>query len=430
MNFKTRFWENAFLFTLLFVLSLSIFYKSLDVFFTQDDFILIDYFSQDNLYKDFVNIFRYQSITHWRPIYNLYFLISGNLLGKFYPGYHVFTLIIHTTSAFMVFKVLKLLTKNANISILAAIIYTVHPSHFVSTFWISGSATSIGFLFLISSFHLYLKNQKKKALVAFALSLLASEAMVAGATIFAVYEFLIRRKIYDKSFILKVISVASGFLFFRFVFLTPETTFKTFPFEISEETINALFYYFLRTLGFVETSSDTLSSIILIVWLAATAFVMLKILRSDFQKLILFFTISALIGLFPFILIPSHLSPHYMNISILAFASVVSLGFLSQKPTLRLIFILIFVILSVANIHLTYRNNWVIKRSNITKQYIQKIETENPPAGTMLVFDDSIISSSSEAYFALGTGKAIDFWFGGKNYTTCFSAFENCQVKN
>lgn len=430
MNFKTRFWKSIFVFTLLFTLSLSFFYESLDVFFTQDDFILIDYLSQNNLYKDLINILGHQSVTHWRPLYNLYFLISGNLLGKFYPGYHIFTLIIHTTSAFMVFKTLRLLTKNANVSILAAIIYTVHPAHFVSTFWISGLATTIGFLFLISSFYFYLINQKNLALLIFVLSLFASEAMVVGAAIFAIYEFLIKRKIYDKSFLLKAVSVSSGFLFIRFVFLTPETTFKTFPFEISKETVNALFYYVLRTLGFAETSQDTFISIILIFWLAAIAPITLKIFRSNYQRLILFFIVSAIIGLFPFILIPSHPSPHYMNISIWAFAALVSLSLLSLNRVLRLFLILIFAIVAIINIQLTYQNNWVIKRSMIAKQHIEKIESENPPTGTMLVFDDSMISSSSEAYFALGTGKAIDFWFTDKNYKSCFTAFENCQAKN
>ena len=61
---------------------------------------------------------------------------------------------------------------------------------------------------------------------------------------------------------------------------------------------------------------------------------------------------------------------------------------------------------------------------------IKKIESENPPTGTLLIFDDSSISTSSEAYFALGTGKALEFWFARKNYKTCFSAFENCPSNN
>src|SRR3989344_4343532 len=212
MNSKTRFWENVIVFTLLFVLSLSLFYKSLDVFFTQDDFILINEFSSENLINDLKNTVDPSKATHWRPLHNLYFLISGNLFGKFYPGYHAFTIMVQIASAFMIFKVLRLLTKNANVSLLGAITYAIHPSHFVSVFWISGSATTIGLLFLISSFYFYLINQKNWALLIFVLSLLASEAMVAGAAIFAVYEFLIKRNKINGLFLLKVITISLGFL--------------------------------------------------------------------------------------------------------------------------------------------------------------------------------------------------------------------------
>lgn len=430
MNFKTRLLRNLFVSFLLFVLSFSFFYKSLDVFFAQDDFILINEFSSENLINDLKNTIDPSKATHWRPLHNLYFLISGNLFGKFYPGYHAFTLIIHIASAFMIFKILKLLTKNANASFLGTIVYALHPSHFVSIFWISGSATVIGFLFLISSFYLYLKNKKSWALVSFVFSFLASEAMVVGAAIFTSYEFLVKRKKTERLFLLKVIAISLGFVLLRFLFLTPNTIFKTYTLEISKGTVAALFYYFLRTLGFAETSHDILPSLILTSWLATIVFTILRIFRTDFRKLILFFITTGLIGLFPFVLIPSHLSPHYLNISIWAFASVISFCFLYLKPSVRLIFILIFVFVSILNIYLTYQNNWVIKRSKIAKLYIEKIETENPFAGTLLTFDDSSISTSSEAYFALGTGKAIDFWFRDKNYRTCFIAFENCQVKN
>src|SRR3990167_9942171 len=167
MNFKMRFWESIIIFTLLFVLNLSIFYRSLDMFFTQDDFILINDFSSENLINDLKNTIDPSKATHWRPLHNLYFLVSGNLFGKFYPGYHALTLIIHTAAAFMIFKVLKLLTKNANVSFLGTLVYALHPSHFVSIFCISGSATTIGFLFLVSSFYLYLKDKKSWALVLF-----------------------------------------------------------------------------------------------------------------------------------------------------------------------------------------------------------------------------------------------------------------------
>src|SRR3989338_7915890 len=217
MNFKTRFLRNIFVFSLLFTLNFAFFYKSLDVFFTQDDFILINEFSSENLINDLKNTIDPSKATHWRPLHNLYFLISGNLFGRFWRADHAFALIIHILATFMIFKVLKILTKNTSASLLGTIVYALHPSHFVSIFWISGSATTIGFLFLISSFYLYLKNQKSLALVLFGLSFLPSEPMVVGAAIFTSYEFLVKRKKMERLFLLKVISISLGFLLVRFL---------------------------------------------------------------------------------------------------------------------------------------------------------------------------------------------------------------------
>src|SRR3972149_4768622 len=114
MNFKTRFLRNIFAFSLLFILSFSFFYKSLDVFFTQDDFILINEFSSENLINDLKNTIDPSKATHWRPLHNLYFLISGNLFGRFWRAYHAFALMLHIAATFMIFKVLKILTKNTS----------------------------------------------------------------------------------------------------------------------------------------------------------------------------------------------------------------------------------------------------------------------------------------------------------------------------
>src|SRR3990172_10435718 len=123
MNFKTKFLRNIFVFSLLFILNFAFFYKSLDVFFAQDDFILINEFSSENLIYDLKNTVDPSKATHWRPLHNLYFLISGNLFGKFYPGYHAFSIMVQIASAFMIFKVLKILTKNADASLLGTLVY-------------------------------------------------------------------------------------------------------------------------------------------------------------------------------------------------------------------------------------------------------------------------------------------------------------------
>ena len=155
----------------------------------------------------------------------------------------------------------------------------------------------------------------------------------------------------------------------------------------------------------------------------------MKSLREKRARNILIFSVSAVgAGLFPFILLPFHLSPHYMNISVLGMTIAVSFAVLRVKSQLAFLMIGIFMIVAFYNIRLIINNNWVIKRSQTAFTYIQKAERENLPSGSTMVFDDNSLSSSQEAYVVLGGGEAIKFWFPEKNYQTCFTAFEKCDA--
>lgn len=116
-----------------------------------------------------------------------------------------------------------------------------------------------------------------------------------------------------------------------------------------------------------------------------------------------------------------------MSVSIFGFASIVGIVLTKVKTPLILAVISVFFLVAVINVNKIFNNSWVIKRANIAKKYIQSIASSNIAEGSTIVFDDNYMSTSYDAYIALGTGKAIDFWFKGKNYKYCFSAFENCQ---
>ena len=88
---------------------------------------------------------------------------------------------------------------------------------------------------------------------------------------------------------------------------------------------------------------------------------------------------------------------------------------------------LLFTLISFLNIEKIQENNWVTKRSNLAKKYFQVINDSGIPNGSGLIFADSDISSSEEAYVILGKGLGINFWFGDKNYTYCFERFDNCE---
>ena len=153
-------------------LAILFFWRGLFNFFTQDDFILIDNFSQNSLTENIANIFGKPKVTHWRPIHNLYFAIGGSIFGKNYVGYHLMTLIVHVASGYLIFKTTRKIVASEKAAFVAAIIYLTNPSHFVSIYWISGGATILGFFFFIASFYCYIREKKLLAGTLFALSLL------------------------------------------------------------------------------------------------------------------------------------------------------------------------------------------------------------------------------------------------------------------
>ena len=397
-------------------------------FFAQDDFVLINYFSQNNLWQDLKNVFGPPQVTHWRPIHNLYFFATGNLFGRNYIGYHLLTFLLQIGASFFVYKVARKLTGNFQAAVVAGLLYGIHPAHFISMFWISGSATVIGFLLLISSINSVLLDKKLLSLILFVLALLASEAMIASLPLFYGVNLLKQRKSFVPSNFLALLTItALIFGSIRFLLLTSETTFDVYPLEVSRSSLGAIKYYLLRIAGFSETSGDLLLSMILVGWLIAVVVLLVKSATKKHNLSLLAFSLAAVVaGLFPFILIPSHLSPHYMNLSIFGFSILIALVLERLKTAVKLFFLLLFLGISIYNVNLIMDNNWVVKRSNLTKVYLEQIQRDNSPPGTKLIFDDNILSTSEEAYVVLGTGKAIDFWFKDKNYKYCFTRFEKC----
>jgi len=417
------------MFFFLFLLGVAVFYKSLMVFFVQDDFILINHFSQNSLIIDVKSAIGSPEVTHWRPMHNLYFLIAGNIFYKNYSAYHFFTLLIHAGVAFLIFKIVKDLTKNIRVAFISSFIYAVHPAHFVTLFWISGSATTIGFFFLLLSFLLYLQEKKRASIFSFLLSLLASEAMIAGFGLFVIYQFLFRDRKIINLFTGRLLMAATIFALIRLLFLTPKSTYDSYQINIWPQIFTNTKYYLLRVAGFAEVSGDLIVSIALLGLLLFTAINIARGLKYRSDHRVIIFALSLIIlGLFPFVLI-SNLSPHYMNISVFGLALLISISLSKLRLTNTIAFLLIFLLLSFLNVRKTYQDHWVIKRSDLSEKYIHEIENSNIPEESMIIFNDNYISTSEDAYISLGTGKAIDFWFGGKNYQYCFTAFESCEEK-
>ena len=416
--------KDILVFLLIFIIALVFWRDAFSNFFAQDDFILILQFSQNDLTGDLVNVFGKPEVTHWRPMHNFYFFVAGNLFGKSYFLYHLLTILLHVSTGFLIYKILFAIWKNFNLAFVASLIYIIHPAHFVALYWISGSAVNIGFFFLMLSFYVYLKEQRIFSLLLYVLALLGSEAITAGASLFALSSFLGKKVKLDKKFLLALVAVTFVFSIIKLA-STSMAALEIYRLEISARVLGAIYYYILRVLGFAEVSGDLALSLILAIFLLLVAWKVLIYIRNDRKKL--FLSLSGFAGLFPFVLLPTHLSAHYMVLAIFGFSQFLALGICRFSKTLMIGAFLLFALISFQNIEKIQTNNWVVKRSNLAKKYFQVIKDSDIPNGSTIIFADSDISSSEEAYVTLGKGLGINFWFVDKNYTYCFERFDNCE---
>lgn len=147
------------------------------LYFLADDFLHIPE-SRENFWMQRNSI---------RPVGNLSLHIDEWFSGTNALGYHITNLLLHVFSSCLVLAVTeKLLSKfyqeNAKqIAILAAVLFFCYPFHSESIFWIIGRSGSLGTLFFLLSFYLYLTKPKNPffillSLAAYLLALLSYES--------------------------------------------------------------------------------------------------------------------------------------------------------------------------------------------------------------------------------------------------------------
>lgn len=391
---------------------------------------MLGHFSQNNLILDVKNAFGKPTISHWRPIDNLYYLTTGKIFGKSYFGYHTSIFLLHITTSLLLFLIFKKLFLEKSAALFSSIIYATHPAHFIALFWISGATVNIGFFFLCLAIYCLLSKKGALAVSFYLLALLASESMIAGSLIMIILLIFKKALSRQKVLILFIFLVTLLFIVLRFLFFMSKVTSDVYRLEFSAETFWAFKYYFLRVLGFLEGHGKSFLSVLLVFWLFALGFANSNQhwIKTNWPKLLLA-AIIIFIGFFPFILIPSHLSSHYVSISIWGYSMLC--GILIKKVDRKFLFffVLVFLFVSYISIRLNMKNSWVIYRSDLARRLIANIEKGNLPPGSSLTFDNSQLASSKEQYLALGSGEAINFWFKDKGYKTCFSFFENCPEK-
>lgn len=153
--------------------------------------------------------------TDYYPVSLLTYAIDYHFWELNPLGYHITNVFIHSMNAFLIFLIIIELTGMAMTAYITAVIFIIHPVNVETVAWISERKNLLSFLFLLISFYLYIRSDRKKqiffyiaSILAYVIALLSKSMVVIFPLILLLYDFSFTKK----SFKLKIIDKIPFFI--------------------------------------------------------------------------------------------------------------------------------------------------------------------------------------------------------------------------
>ena len=124
---------------------------------------------------------------YYRPILILTFMIDAITGGGSPVSFHISNIVFHTIASLLVFEIFKKFELSNLVSILAALIFILHPVNISAISWIPGRNDTLLTIFILTSFLQwikYLKSGNNKYLIFHLISYLIALLTKENATIF------------------------------------------------------------------------------------------------------------------------------------------------------------------------------------------------------------------------------------------------------
>ncbi len=167
----------------------------------------------------------YMHNSYYRPLVNISFMLNAQMSGENPVSYHITNLVFHLIVASLVFYFFTLLGYNRFISLLAGIIYSVHPLFTNAVDWIVGRNDLLFSIFILLSFIFLIKFKLKENKLNllfhslfFLFALFTKETSLVAPILFVAYLIIIKKdKIFNKQLwiylICWIIPIAIWFIF-------------------------------------------------------------------------------------------------------------------------------------------------------------------------------------------------------------------------
>jgi tetratricopeptide (TPR) repeat protein len=142
----------------------------------------------------------------YRPLRSLHYTFVYSIAGKNEFFYHFNSLFFHIAISILVFLIIYSITHKNNISLIAALIFAVHPIHTGRVTNITAGFDLLGIFFMLLSFYWYIKyskNNNKKyfffSLLLFLIAIFSSEEAIVLPILVILYEFTFNREKFSKN---------------------------------------------------------------------------------------------------------------------------------------------------------------------------------------------------------------------------------------
>lgn len=162
-------------------------------------------------WKNIKHIF---SSTHhgvYEPLTEFSFTVEYHFFGLNPFPYHLTNLIFHLLNCLLVFWLILLLSKKAEVSFIAALFFGIHPLHVESVAWISERKDVLSAFFFLGSLIAYLFYRREKAikyyflsLLLFLISLLPKPQGVILPFVLILFDYFLGRKFNRKTLLEKI----------------------------------------------------------------------------------------------------------------------------------------------------------------------------------------------------------------------------------
>ncbi|OGD81414.1 hypothetical protein A3G14_00080 [Candidatus Curtissbacteria bacterium RIFCSPLOWO2_12_FULL_38_9] len=412
-------------FPLIFAFSLFLFYPSLNYYFFQDDWFVLNWVRTGNL----LSFFEFRTdIIYWRPIsMPIFFWIGEKIFGLNPLGFHLLSFIIHLFNVFLISIISFLLFKNKKAALITGLLYATSSFHFMTLSWLSLTWNAIGFFFFQISIIFYILNRNRNSsslycgiIIFFLLSLVSTEFAITFPMLIITLEFILNAK--SRKDYLSIIPVIAPIFIVIIAYLLSRTIFYPIPSKGEYEltlglgVFKNLFWYGLWlfnlpeelkyqiilsklhvTENFLNAARNYLQIIIFTAVINVILFfyILGKVLNAKTIRLFITSVIFFIAGLLPVLFLAEHSFPYYLTIpSVLLFVfmgltlSQYSQKYKSEKSTLLIvIFTISWLVTSHTTLALTKKIHWVTAEENLSRKYINIAHEKYPTLPTNLTIE-------------------------------------------